>query len=156
MPECLIRIVSQLTHTRRSVAVIEKHASPSANLGGFFGLAGDSDNKYHRKSFDYWVGGHHVNERFHGWNKSQHDGKYTRCFVFKNVSAAERLYGFLCRPKTDDENYEMCVLVLYAEKKKWKTDTAELERAKAMINDPDVLAALRDPKLFTKGEGKKK
>ena len=49
----------------------------------------------------------------------------------------------------------MCVLILYAKKKTWGTDTAELDRAENMRTDPDVLAALQDPDLFMTGEGKK-
>lgn len=155
MPKCLISIKSQVNHTHRSVAILAEHAASDMNLGEIFKNLGASEERYYLKSFEYWVGGFHNNERFHGWNKSQHDGKYTKCYVFKNVSQAARLYGFLCRPKSNDPNYEMCLLVLYAQKKKWKTDTAELERAKAMINDPDILTALKDPKLFTEGKGEK-
>jgi hypothetical protein len=102
------------------------------------------------------VGDFRINKRFHGWNKSQHEGKYTDCFVFKNVSEAARIYGFLCRPKAADPSYEMCVLVHYAQKKRWHTDTAELQRAHDLKNDPDILSALKDPDLFTKGKGKSK
>jgi hypothetical protein len=156
MPKCLIRIESQLTHAHRSVAIVKEHGSASVNIGPIFAGLKLSEERYYRKSFEYWVGGFHINERFHGWNKTQHGGKYTKCFVFKNVSQAARLYGFLCRPKPADSDYEMCILVLFAQKKKWKTDTGELERAKAMINDPDILNALKDPKLFNKGEGESK
>jgi hypothetical protein len=157
MAKCLIRILSELKHKYRSVAVVEEHPSPSANLTGFFPAAPvTTSDRYYQKSFEYWVGGFQIKERFHGWNKSQHEGKYTDCFVFKNVSQAERIYGFLCRPKSDDKNYEMCVLVLQATKKKWKTDTAELKRAKDLKSNADILEALKDPKLFTTGKGESK
>ncbi|HLA12892.1 MAG TPA: hypothetical protein VJ023_20065 [Pyrinomonadaceae bacterium] len=157
MAKCLIRILSELKHKYRSVAVVEEHSSPSANLGGFFPKAPvTSEDRYYQKSFEYWVGGFHIKERFHGWNKSQYEGKYNDCFVFKNVSDAARIYGFLCRPKAGDPNYEMCVLVHYAQKKKWKTDTTELQRAKDLKMDLDILRALKDPSLFKEGKGKSK
>jgi hypothetical protein len=157
MARCLIRVVSDLKHKYRSVAVVEEHSSPSANLSGFFPkVLVTSDDRYYQKSFEYWTGGFHIKKRFHGWNKSQHEGKYTECFVFKNVSEAERIYGFLCRPKAEDPNYEMCVLVHYAQKKKWTTDTAEIQRAKDLKSNRDILNALKDPDLFTKGKGKSK
>jgi hypothetical protein len=157
MAKCLVRIVSELQHRFRSVAVVEEHSSPLANLKGFFPkIPVTSDDKYYKKSFEYWVGGFHINQRFHGWNKSQHEGQYTECFVFKNVSDAERVYGFLCRPKSHDAQYEMCVLVHWATKKKWNTDIAELQRAKNMKSDLDIWKALKDPDLFRKGKGKSK
>src|SRR6266850_8415215 len=106
MSKCVIKIVSKLDHAHRSVAVLVEHAASYANLGGF----SLQEERYHLKSFEYWVGGFHINERFHGWSKSQHEGKYTNCFVFKNVAEGERFYGFLCRPKAKDPQYEMCVL----------------------------------------------
>jgi hypothetical protein len=155
MANCLIRMLTNLAHKHRSVAVIEDHSSPLANLKGFFPkMPVTSDDRYYRKSFDYWLGDFRNNRRFHGWDKSQYNGKFTECFVFKNVSEAERVYGFLCRPKRNDTNYEMCVLVHSATKKKWTTDTAELQRAKDMKSDADVLKALQDPNLFIKGKGR--
>jgi hypothetical protein len=115
----------------------------------------DSAQRYHFKSFDFYLGNHKNDDRHHGWNPSQHNGKYAQCYVFKNLSEKERLYGFLCRPKKGNPDFEMCVLVLYAKKKTWGTDTAELDRAERMRTDPDVIAALQDADLFITGEGKK-
>ncbi len=152
---CSIEIKAGKTNPRYAVAFLE-HSASYVDIKAVFGQLSVSVQRYHLKSFDYWIGGFHNNDRFHGWNKSQHKGKYARCFVFKNVSEGERLYGFLCKPKGEDQNYEMCVLVLYARKKKWNTDTAELARAELLRKDPDVQAALKDPELFTEGVGKKK
>jgi len=152
---CSIEIKAGKNNSRYAVAFLE-HSASYVDIKPTFEHLGANVQRYHLKSFDYWIGGFHINDRFHGWNKSQHKGKYARCFVFKNVSEGERLYGFLCKPKGEDQNYEMCVLVLYAQKKRWNTDTAELDRAELMRNNPDVQAALKDPNLFTKGVGKKK
>ena len=152
---CSIRIWAGLKHARRAVAFLEQHSASYVDIKAAFDKLKASAQRYHFKSFDYWLGGHHNDDRFHGWNQSQHDGKYTGCFVFKNVSEGERLYGFLCRPKRENPHFEMCVLILYAKKKRWSTDTAELARAEKMRVDPDVIAALQDPDLFITGEGKK-
>ncbi len=153
---CSIKIREGLKHARRSVAFLEQHSASYVDIKAKFDRLKASAERYHLKSFEYFIGDHKNDDRHHGWNKSQHGGKYNECYVFKNLSEGERLYGFLCRPKKGNPHYVMCVLILYAKKKKWNTDLAELARAERMRTDPDVLAALQDPELFTKGEGKKK
>jgi hypothetical protein len=153
MSKCVIRIKSQLNHARRSVALVMEHAVSYINAGTVFENLSTQEERYLLKSFEYWVGGFNNDDRFHGWTKSQHKGKYTNCYVFKNVSKAARFYGFLCRPKADNSQYEMCVLVLHAKKKKWKTDIKELQRAEDMRVDSDIQKALSDPRLFEKGVG---
>lgn len=124
----------------------------------FENLATGSD-RFYRKSFDYWMGDHPKHERFHPFKKTYEQGKYVHCFVFKNIGEKERFYGFLCHPKPADQSYELCVLVLYAQKKENAQDVAELVRVDRMRKDPDVLTAIKDPKLFIpnkdgKGVGK--
>lgn len=100
-----------------------------------------------------WMDGHHRPKRYHGWNASQYGGKYTNCYVFKHVDEAERIYGFLCRPTVaENQNCEVCVLVLFAEKKRNETDVTELKRVEEMRTDPNVWRALNDPRLYTEGE----
>lgn len=152
--ECIVTIKAGFNHARRSVAFLQ-YPSPHVDIEGAFNRLDKASERFHLKSFDMWMDDHHRPKRYHGWNKTEHKGKYTRCFVFKNVSEGERLYGFLCRPKEPtDPQYEMCVLVLYAQKKTWNTDTSELDRAEAMRIDPYVQAALIDLDLFEEGEGK--
>lgn len=153
---CSIKIRAGLKHARRAVAFLEQHSASYVDIKSAFDRLKASAQRYHLKSFDFYLGNHKNDDRHHGWNQSQHGGKYTNCYVFKNVSEGERLYGFICRPKKDNPQFEMCVLVLYAKKKRWSTDTAELDRANRMRTNPDVLAALQDPDLFKEGEGKSK
>ena len=149
--QCTVRIIAGQTHGRRSVVLLD-YPVPYVNaLDVFVGLD-QSGDRYYRKSFDMWVDNHNRPGRYHGWNKSEHGGKYTECYVFKRVEEAERFYGFLTHVKDDKPSHETCVLVLAAEKKKWTTDTTELDRANEMRTNAHVLAALRDPKLFTEGE----
>ena len=52
MAKCLVRIVSELNHKFRSVAVVEEHSSPIANLKGFFPkVPVTSEDKYYKKKF---------------------------------------------------------------------------------------------------------
>jgi hypothetical protein len=151
---CSIKIWAGLKHARRAVAFLEQHSASYVDIKAAFDKLKASAQRYHFKSFDFYLGNHKNDDRHHGWNQSQHNGKYTECYVFKNLSEKERLYGFLCRPKEGNPEFEMCVLILYAKKKTWNTDTTELDRAERMCTDPDVIAALQDPDLFITGEGK--
>ena len=149
--ECTVRIIAGIAHPHRCVALLT-YPAPYVNAEAFDTLD-ESSERYYRKSFDMWMDNHHRPKRYHGWNASDHQGKYTECYIFKHVDEAERLYGFLCRPTVaENRNRQVCVLVLFAEKKKWGTDTAELERADRMRQDPNVWRALNDPNLYTEGE----
>jgi len=149
--QCTVKIIAGQTHGHRSVALLD-YPLPHVNAIECFENLNVDNDRYHRKSFDMWLGNHHRPRRYHGWNRSEHGGKYTKCYVFKHVDEAERFYGFLCHIKDGHPAHETCVLVLRAEKKTWKADTTELERANDMRTNAYVLAALGDPKLFTEGE----
>lgn len=86
------------------------------------------ERRWMEKSFDWWVSGAgRNNNRFHGWDKSEFNGKYTECFVFKGDE--NRLYGFLCHPKKQDgdPSFQFCVLIAHAQKNQWETEEAFLK-----------------------------
>lgn len=153
MASCSVTMITRLDHPRRGVALLE-FPSPTVDAKAVFEGLSRSSDKYHRKSFDYWMGDHHIHERFHPFKKSYEQGKYVNCFVFKNIGEKERFYGFLCHPRPGNPSYELCVLVLYAQKKEDAQDVAELARVERMRIDPDVQTAVNDPRLFTEGVGK--
>lgn len=149
---CSITITAGLNHAHRAVAVLRHPASYVDAADQFAGLGADGDRHY-RRGFDLWIGNARRQKRYHGFDESG----FRKCFTFKNVDAGERFYGFLCRPKEPiDPHFELCVLVCYAKKKTDATDPAQLNRAEAMRQDPQVLEALRDLNLFQKGIGKSK
>ena len=94
-------------------------------------------------SFDYWranqVGN---NRRYHGWTKSQFQGKYCGCFVFKHSQL--RLYGFLYHPIKTNPRFEVCVLIHPAYKDRDETDPADLERTLQTGTKPEVVNAIED------------
>jgi hypothetical protein len=139
-------------HQRRGVAILEYPVSYVNARIEFDSLSKNSE-KYHRTSFDFWIGNPFkiFPKRFHGFKASYHGGKYSKCFVFKNIEEKERFYGFLFAPKT---NYELCVLAVYAQKKEDAQDFAELDRVNRMRTDPDVQAAINDSRLFAEGTGR--
>ena len=153
MARCSVTMITRLDHSRRGVALLE-HPAPYVDAKDEFESLATSSERYHRKSFDYWMGDHPIHERFHGYKRSYQGGRHVHDFVFKNIAEKERFYGFLCHPKPDDAPYELCVLAVYAQKKENAQDLAELDRAERMRVDTDVIAAIRDPRLFTEGVGK--
>jgi hypothetical protein len=150
MPRCSVTLITKFDHPRKGVALLE-YPLPYVDAKDLFESLRANSDKYHRKSFDYWLNENHKHERFHPFKKSYEGRKYTNCFVFKNITEKERFYGFLCHPKADPR-FELCVLVLYAQKKENAQDVAELERVERVCKLPDVLTAIRDPRLFIKEE----
>ena len=157
MPQlkCSVTVVTSLNHPHRGVALLE-HPAGYVQAKEIFEDLGTSSERYHRKSFDYWMDDPYRRrpERYHGFDKKYQNGRYVWCYAFKNIEEKERFYGFLCHPKPDDPDYLLCVLAVYAQKKENAQDLAELERVERMRNDPNVKDALTDPRLFENGEGK--
>ena len=101
-----------------------------------------------RTRFDAWQSGQqNKSTRYHGWNKSEYNGRYTNCFVFKCKS--HRFYGFLYNPKEENKRYQICILVSHANKKEWETDEADLKYIEAIRTN---LAVIRTVKEFFKEE----
>ena len=142
-PECSVKIRAGRDHNRRAVAFLDYEQVRYVDIHEAFKKLSVNEKKYFNTSFDYWIGGMDSKiDRYHGWNKNEFGGRYQECFVFKNPP--HRLYGFLCHPKTpEDGRFLMCVLILHAEKRKWKTDETELKRAETMRTNTEVQGALR-------------
>ena len=132
-------------HRYRAVAFLKYDAMTFVNAHpGFEGLD-EETRDFFQTSFDYFLEDLTLTRyphRYHGWKKTNKGGKYQYCFVFKRPP--HRLYGFLCHPKEpEDRQYYMCVLVVYASKKKDLTDPEDLKRTEKMRTDPKVQNALR-------------
>lgn len=153
--KCTVTVIAGLTHAHRGVALLE-HPASYVNAKAEFDDLGKSSERYHKKSFDYWMNDPFKGrpDRYHGYKHSYHNGKYAWCYTFKNIEKKERFYGFLCNPKLDDPSYQLCVLAVYAQKKENAQDLAELDRVERMRIDPNVQEALTDPRLFEDGEGR--
>lgn len=94
-------------------------------------------------SFSWWTKGHINKKRYHGWDKSEHGGRFTECFVFKRRKPSWRLYGFLCHPMLWRPEYLSVVLVhAYLGKDKFETDLRVLQRVEELRQDKAVVDAL--------------
>lgn len=80
--------------------------------------------------------------RYHGWNQSEFQGRYTHCFVFKAKS--NRFYGFLCNPKQSNRSYQVCVLVRHAIKKEHETDEIDLKQVEELRTTIAIQQAIAD------------
>ena len=85
-----------------------------------------------------WLDGQNFDKYFHGW---VNEPNYKDCFVFKLQKL--RLFGFLCKPKNDAPDFQLCVLASHSIKDGWEADTAEKNRMNTLKNDPKVIEALK-------------
>lgn len=130
---------------RRGVAFLISEDERITAKPIFDGLKENTKNMF-RARFDYWLSRKPYDRGYHGWNESEFQGKYTNCFVFtcREERKAQRLYGFLCKPKPSDQRYYICVLIRYASKTKHETDETDLKIVEEMRTLPAVLKAVDD------------
>ncbi len=125
---------------KRGLAFLCSDTDGTVNARDVFGGLAEKREWELRSRFDYWIDGGTNNRWFHGWDAP----KYRLCFVFKwKDRKPQRIYGFLCHPTPNRQpRFELCVLVLHAQKTERETDTAELDRVNALRVDSDVLVAI--------------
>jgi len=130
--------------TRGVLFLISEDRRVTAKLG-FDGL-NENTKRHFRTKFDYWLSGKPYSQGYHGWDKSQWQGKYTKCYVFTHneKEIAQRLYGFLYNPKLSDPRYHVCILVRYARKTKHETDETDLKIVEEVRITPMVQRTIDD------------
>jgi len=136
--------VTNKDHPNRSVAFLDSLGERKEALAVFNGLH-QRERNYLIVGFEYWRDKIPNNNRHHGWNKSEFQGKYISCYVFKGKEDNRqlRLYGFLCHPKIGDR-YELCVLVHFAYKKRHETEEPDLNKVIRMEIDPNVQSIVKE------------
>ncbi len=139
---CEIKFDSQSPSQDRGVHFLDCRSIKRANGLREFMKLPEKAQFYFRTSFDYW-NDHLINQRrFHGFDSSYMKGVYKQCFVFKHVEQKCRLYGFLSRPESFGD-IELCVLVLFCQKKEDATDETMLKRINEIRVRKDVIEAVR-------------
>ena len=134
----------------RGVHFIKLPSVKHANALSEFERMPEKAQWYFKTSFDYWISGLTQKKRFHGFDGQYKKGRYKDCFVFKNIAEKSRLYGFLSRPKSGGES-ELCILVLFCQKKEDKTDETMLDRVNEIRLRPDVVEAIKVFRTKPKG-----
>jgi len=136
-----IEVITSENHERRAVAFLISEDARVTSKSGFDSLDKNTERTF-RAKFDYWLSGKPYRKGYHGWNKSQYQGKYTHCFVFtsREERTAQRFYGFLCNPKPSDPRYCVCILIRYAPKTRRETDETDLK----IVEEIGILPAVQE------------
>jgi hypothetical protein len=140
-----IEFITPKDHQRRAIAFLISENVRVTSRSGFDGLDENTKRSF-RTKFDYWLSGKPYWRGYHGWDKSEFQGKYTHCFVFtsREERTAQRFYGFLCNPKLSDHRYCVCVLVKYTPKTRGETDQTDLRIVEEIRTLPEVQEAVRN------------
>ena len=140
-----LEFITQKDHLRRGVLFLISEDRRVTAKTVFDGLDEDTKRMFQTR-FDYWLSGKPYSRGYHGWNKSEFQGKYTNCFVFtgREERLAKRLYGFLCNPKASDHRYHVCILIRYARKTKNETDETDLKIVEEIRTLSAVQKAIAD------------
>jgi hypothetical protein len=96
-------------------------------------------------SFRHWVTSitRDIPDMCHGYNKTDHSGKYVNCFQFELHDG--RFYGFLSHPDDVRRDYFFFTAVHYLEKRYFKTDITVLDRINSISQEKSVRLAVRKP-----------
>jgi hypothetical protein len=113
----------------RCVAFLVSSDGQLSAYAGFKKLRENEKNRF-RNNFEHWSMGGICTTRHHGYNKSQHGGKYNECYTFKGKDAKSmlRIHGFLCNPRSSNRSFQVCVLVHHAHKEGHDIDPTALDR----------------------------
>lgn len=140
-----IEIIIGKEHGRRGVAFLVSENNEDKKITGkvAFDRLNNTGDRMLRSRFDAWQSGQpNKHARYHGWDKSEYNGRYTNCFVFKYKS--HRFYGFLCNPKENNLRYQVCILVKHATKKEHETDETELKQVENIRSNLTVQRKIKD------------
>src|ERR1035441_7244325 len=88
-----------------------------------------------RNRFDHWIDGNPFPKYYHGWDNPNY--KHCFCFKWKQQLVHQRLYGFICNPKRDNQRFQLCVLVFHTAKTTEDTDSTILDEINRLRLDAD-------------------
>ena len=127
-------------HEWRCVAFLTSSHGQLSVYGIFKNLRDNEKNRF-RSNFDHWCMRGNSPTRHHGYNKSQHGGRYNECYTFKGRDAKSmlRIHGFLCNPRTSKPRFQLCVLVHHAYKEGHEIDPSALDRVIRIRSTPGCL-----------------
>lgn len=138
---CSIEVVSNPPGGRRGIGFLLFPGNRNVTAKDGFDKLSDKESRWVQVAFDYWIGNHPNTKRHHGWNRSEFNGRYTQCYVFKADS--NRFYGFLCNPKASDPRFQFCMLVAHGRKHQFATEEGFLQIAEEFRANIPVQRALK-------------
>lgn len=131
---------------RRGVAFLLSGGDKRVNAKeAFNSLLEEKNKKFLKAVCEAWKDGL-KNQNYHGWGKSQFEGKYIDCFSFEvRVKRVEhRFYGFLYHPYNENPSYELCVLAVHATKNTHETEEINLKHVVELNSMPAIIKAVDD------------
>jgi hypothetical protein len=131
------------SNDRRGLAFLECTHDADINAKAVFEKLKEKIERDLRTRFDYWIDGYHHDKYYHGWPS---DPRYKQCFVFKwrKGKVHHRLYGFLIHPTPlTNPRFQVCILVSHGTKTEEYTDLTELDGAKDLLTNEEVILAVR-------------
>jgi len=129
-------------HPKRGLAFL-KSQDRKVNAKSVFKRLDKKSKDTLKTRFEYWQSGKPHKKYYHGWDKSEFKGNYTNCFVFKYNK--HRFYEFLrSKIKKYNPSYQVCVLVVYAEKEEWETYESDLKIVEAIRTTCSVQRTIED------------
>lgn len=151
---CWIEVLTgQTKNNYRAVAFLICPSNSRVNAKNRFETLFSASERTLRDRFDHWINGGHSPKWHHGWDQSQYNGAYKKCYVFKYLVERidQRMYGFLCNPDERNKRFQLCVLVLHSTKTAWETEESDLKQTKDIGESSTVKLALA--KLFKPANG---
>jgi len=121
-----VELVPLVAHTdKRAVAILRGDAGLTAGTE-YDEIADTPIGKRFKHKMGLWIMFHPDTEgKFHRFKNI--DEKYKDCFVFIDLDAQLRLYGFSCHPTPQNQpRFELVVLTNSATKKENQTDRTDL------------------------------
>jgi hypothetical protein len=143
MPYSVALIDGLTVNGYRTVAFLRSSDDSAVDAYAAFEALNPKASNEMRSRFDYWIGGGHKDNYFHGWPNDQNRKE---CFVFKRKQGRThcRYYGFLINPRPNTApRYQVCVLVSYATKNSEHTDPTEINAVNALRGMPQIIAAVK-------------
>lgn len=130
-------------HPKRGVAFLVSDKDKKVTAKAVFDSLDKNEAPYRglMTGFEAWQGCLVNKKRFHGWNKTEYKGRYTKCFVFKHNK--HHFYGFLCNPKENNIRYEACILVRHTNKTEWQTDETDLKQVEELRSNIPIQNLIR-------------
>lgn len=127
---------------RRQIVFLESDTDGNVNAKPSFDRFPVNVQHNLRARFEHWIDCNVCDEYFHGW--SEEDRK--DCFVFRwrKGTIRQRLYGFLFHPYLQNRRFQVCALVVYAEKCRAETDPGIITQLNAAKGNKEVLKVVEE------------
>ncbi len=128
-------------NSRRAIAFL-RGDDPFVNAWDFYQQLVQTKRRKIDRSFDYWINNRTNDTLHHGWTKSQHNGEFVDCHVFKVLKENERFYARKSHPLASDGRFELCLIVHALMKSQSDLPRSEARKVLEIASDGGVTRAV--------------